>query len=162
MNRKLKIERRDEGDSTQLIVRGIIDENSEFADVFSGLKKNITIDLEGIDLINSCGVREWMHAVQKLPESSKIQYVRCSPRIVEQINYVANFLGRGTVRSFFAPYFCPKCKKESNVLLTPDSLGKSNPPKAPQENCPVCKGPMEFDDVEEEYFSFLDEPKPSE
>ena len=159
MNRKLKIGRREEGNCTWLTLKGIIDENSDFKEAFSDLKENVVIDLEGIDLINSCGVREWVQAMQKLPLNSKILFVRCSPRIVEQINYVANFLGRGSVDSFYVPYFCSKCKKETNVLLTVKEMEKSRPIKAPPEKCLICKGSLEFDDIEEEYFSFLEESK---
>ncbi len=159
MNRKLKIERRDEGNRTFLALSGIIDENSDFKEAFLNLPENVVIDLEGIDLINSCGVREWMNAVQKWPSDSKIRIVKCSPRIVEQINYVTNFLGRGSIESFYAPYFCPKCKKESNLLLTVEDMRTSGSRLPPAEKCPVCKGPLEFDDIEEEYFSFLDESK---
>jgi DNA polymerase III, alpha subunit (gram-positive type) len=156
MNKKLKIERSDEGTWSRIALQGIIDESSDFKEAFSGLKPNVSIDLKGIDLINSCGVREWVHAVEKLPAQSKVQYINCAPRIVEQINYVANFLGRGTVQSFYVPYFCPKCKKEANILMEVKDVGKARPVKAPPQKCPQCKGPMEFDDIEEEYFSFLD------
>ena len=159
MSKKLTIQKRDEGNTTWLTLEGIIDENANFKDAFSGLQEKVVFDLGGIDLINSCGVREWMHALQQLPKDSQVQYVNCAPRIVEQINYVANFLGSGTVQSFYAPYFCAKCKKESNILLTGKELGSARPVKAPAEKCPTCKVAMEFDDIEEEYFSFLDEAK---
>lgn len=155
MAAKLTIERQDESDRSRLTLKGIIDEQADFKKAFSDLKPLIFIDLAGIDLINSCGVREWVQAVQRFPKNATVQYENCAPRIVEQINYVANFLGPGVVHSFFAPYFCPKCKKETTKLLTVKDLAKLNPLKAPTEKCPTCKGAMEFDDVEEEYFSFL-------
>lgn len=157
MGKKLKVERKDEGNHSYLSLIGVIDENSDFKTEFASLKKTVTLDLAGIDLINSCGVREWVHAVEQFPADIKVEYVNCSPRIVEQINYVANFLGRGKVRSFFAPYFCPKCKKESNVLVDAAEAAKVKPAKAPSQKCPNCKGPMEFDDIEDEYFSFLEQ-----
>ncbi len=70
--------------------------------------------------------------------------------------FVANFLGHGKVTSFYAPYFCPKCKKEANVLLSVEAMARASSAKAPTEKCPTCKGAMEFDDIEEEYFSFLE------
>ncbi len=155
MSKKLNIDRHDEGSHSLLTLKGIIDEEADFKDAFSDLKATVFINLEGIDLINSCGVREWVHAVQKLPKNAKVQYDKCAPRIVEQINYVSNFLGSGSVNSFYAPYFCPKCKKEATVLLAVRDLTKSRPVKAPAEKCPNCRGPMEFDDIEEEYFAFL-------
>jgi len=155
--KKLTIERKDEGNHTVLSLKGIIDEEADFSEAFSNLKPNAIVNLEGISLINSCGVREWIHTVKKIPEGVKVQYDRCAPRIIEQVNYVANFLGAGAVTSFFAPYFCPKCKSEANVLLAVKDLIKVKPVRAPAQKCPTCKGTMEFDDIEEEYFAFLDQ-----
>lgn len=153
--KKLKIERKDEGNHSFLSLKGIIDEDADFKEGFSDLKNNVIINLEGIQMINSCGVREWIKNISKLPSAFKVQFDKCAPRIVEQINYVSNFLGSGLVSSFYAPYYCPKCKHEVNVLLTSKDLPKSSPLEAPAQKCPSCKGNLEFDDVEEEYFSFL-------
>src|SRR5262245_33588879 len=97
---KLEIERRDEGEVSRLTLRGIIDENADFSSAFAKLAPTVILDLAGIDLINSCGVREWVHAVQNFPKDAKVIYEKCAPRIVEQVNYVANFLGGGKIASF--------------------------------------------------------------
>jgi hypothetical protein len=154
-HKKLKIERKDEADYSYLTLKGIIDEESDFKDSFSNLKKNVIVNLEGVEMINSCGVREWIKTISHLPPQSKIEYDKCAPRMVEQINYVSNFLGSGAVTSFYAPYFCAKCRREVNILLASKSLPKKPPFEAPPQKCPTCKGALEFDDVEEEYFSFL-------
>jgi len=153
--KKLKIERKDEGDLSFLSMKGIIDEDADFKEGFSNLKRKVIINLEGIQMINSCGVREWIKNISKVPENYQIQYDKCAPRIVEQINYVSNFLGAGMVTSFYAPYYCPKCKHEVNILMSSKDLPKNPPFEAPSQKCPSCKGALEFDDVEEEYFSFL-------
>lgn len=152
---KLTVDRRDEEKHTFLAFKGIIDEEANFKDAFTGLKPNVIINLEGIQMINSCGVREWIHGMEEIPASAKVELDKCATRIVEQFNYVVNFRGSGEVTSFFAPYFCPKCKAEETILLTVKDLGTKRPVKAPPQKCPTCKGPMEFDDIEEEYFSFL-------
>lgn len=156
MSSNLKIERNDESSITRMAMKGIIDEEAKFDGIFANLKPALQINLEAIDLINSCGVREWIHAIQAIPKSTTIVYEKVAPRMIEQANYVANFLGSGTVESFFAPYYCPKCKAEVNVLLSTEKMMKSLPAKAPGEKCPTCKTGMEFDDSEEEYFSFLE------
>ncbi|HCU25538.1 MAG TPA: hypothetical protein DF383_11035 [Deltaproteobacteria bacterium] len=152
MTPKLKIERRDEAGVSRLILQGVIDENADFSEAFSKLEATAILDLGGITLINSSGVRQWVRAVQNFPKNAKVIYEKCSPRIVEQVNYVADFLGGGSIVSFDAPYYCPKCKKETKVLLHTESLSS---PKAPEQKCPNCGAMMEFDDIEEEYFSFL-------
>lgn len=156
MSQKLNIERRDEPNASFLAVKGVIDEDADFRAAFAGLKPKVTIDLEGISFINSCGVREWVKAVQEFPKQADIQLLRCAPRIVEQANYVANFTGQGKIVSFFAPYFCPKCQKERTALLQTADFKSGAPSQAPTHKCETCGSKMDFDDLEEEYFSFLD------
>lgn len=156
MSQKLKIDRTEEPGTTRLVLKGVIDEDADFDAAFANVKPTVMVNLEGIEMINSCGVREWVHAIQAFPKTARVVYEKLAPRIVEQVNYVANFLGHGKVTSFYAPYFCPKCKKEANVLLSVEAMARASGGKAPTEKCPTCKGAMEFDDIEEEYFSFLE------
>ncbi|MCE9625325.1 MAG: hypothetical protein K8R69_07745 [Deltaproteobacteria bacterium] len=157
MSPKLKIDRQEEPNLTRFVLSGVIDEDADFKSAFNNLKSDaVVIDFGGIELINSCGVREWVQAVQKIPKTLNLIYENCAPRVIEQVNYVANFLGNGKIVSFFAPYYCAKCKKEANALLKVEALRRSLPAKAPTEKCPTCKGAMEFDDIETEYFSFLE------
>jgi len=154
MSHKLKIDRQDEPGLSRLTFKGIIDEDADFETAFESLKPSIVLNFEGIELINSCGVREWVQAVKAFPKGAKIIFEKCAPRIVEQANYVANFLGGGRITSFYAPYYCTKCKKEVNILLEANA---SLATKAPQQKCPACKSAMDFDDIEEEYFAFLED-----
>ena len=155
MSQKLNIERKDESNASVIAVKGVIDEDAEFKTAFADLKPKVSIDLEGVSFINSCGVREWVRAVQDFPKQAEVQFVKCAPRIVEQANYVANFTGRGKIVSFFAPYYCPKCQKERSTLLKSADFKSGPPSKAPSQKCPACGSAMDFDDIEEEYFSFL-------
>ncbi|HEX5033010.1 MAG TPA: hypothetical protein VFW62_00900 [bacterium] len=156
MSQKLNIERRDESNTSFLTVQGVIDEDADFKAAFSGLKPKVSIDLEGVSFINSCGVREWVRAVQEFLKQAELQLLRCAPRIVEQANYVANFTGPGKIVSFLAPYYCPKCQKERTALLQSADFKSGAPSQAPSQKCPTCGSKMDFDDLEEEYFSFLD------
>lgn len=150
---KLSIVRSEDDGKTHIEIRGSIDETADLKGLFTGITKQVTLDLEGIELINSAGVREWVRTIAKIPAGLKIIWEKCSPRIVEQLNYVSNFLGEGEVDSFYAPYFCPKCKTEKSVLLkTADVRTKGSPPKP---KCERCKSALSFDDVEEEYFAFI-------
>jgi anti-anti-sigma regulatory factor len=156
MSQKLSIEKQEDSNATYLTIKGVIDEDADFKGAFSGLKPKVTIDLEGISFINSCGVREWVRAIQELPKGAEVQLLKCAPRIVEQTNYVANFTGAGKIVSFFAPYYCPKCQKERTALLQAADFKSGAPDHAPAQKCPNCGTKMDFDDIEEEYFSFLD------
>ena len=145
---------------TFLRVSGVIDEDNKLA---SSLKRidgrTVVIDLAGVERINSCGVRDWVNWLNDLESRSKqVVLVRCSPCIVNQINLVNNFTGGGRVKSFFAPYYCPKCDIEQLRLLQVEQFAEMAQPQAPEHRAPDCNEvqcEMEFDDIEASYFAFL-------
>jgi anti-anti-sigma regulatory factor len=147
-------------DVTFLKVGGIIDEDNTLA---GSLKKidgrTVVIDLSGVERINSCGVRDWVNWLNDLDARGKsVVLVKCSPCIVNQINLVNNFVGRGMVKSFFAPYFCPTCDVEQQKLLQVEDFSGMDRPRAPEVRGDACQQAdcqMEFDDIEEAYFAFL-------
>ena len=147
-------------DVTFLKVSGVVDEDNTLA---KSLKKidgrTVVIDLSGVDRINSCGVRDWVNWLNDLDAKGKqVVLVKCSPCIVNQVNLVNNFVGRGKVKSFFAPYFCPRCDVEQLKLLQVEDFAGMDRPRAPDvrgDACQQTRCEMEFDDLEEAYFAFL-------
>ncbi|MSP62690.1 MAG: hypothetical protein EXR72_20645 [Myxococcales bacterium] len=137
-------------------VGGVIDEDNELgplADKLTGA--TAVIDLGDIERINSCGVRDWVNWLGKVEKGgAHVVMVECSPAIVAQINLVHNFTGGGVVKSFFAPYFCPRCDIEKVLLVEARDLPGPKF-KAPTCRCDECDGMMDFDDMEESYFAFL-------
>lgn len=147
---------------TYLKLLGVIDEDNDLTGLESKLPAGtLVINLSDVDRINSCGVRDWVNWLGRLEKNgARSVFVECSPPIVSQINLVHNFTGNGTVRSFYAPYFCPRCEKEKLLLLETRNLVAGGPPfTAPTCRCDECDGPMEFDDMEESYFAFLNNTK---
>ncbi|MFN3202030.1 MAG: hypothetical protein ACE366_26730 [Bradymonadia bacterium] len=150
-------------DATFLKLSGVIDEDNTLA---GSLKKitgrTVILDLAKVVRINSCGVRDWVNWLNDLESRGKqVVLVRCSPCIVNQINMVHNFTGGGMVKSFFAPYYCPKCDREDQRLLRIEEFAGQATPKAPAHRGAHCEGvqngtcAMEFDDIEASYFAFL-------
>ena len=78
---------------------------------------------------------------------------RCSAVIVHQFNMISDMRGSAKVRSVMVPYLCSSCGKEQQ---TPCDLESLNPKSIPTTiKCPSCRGDMEFDDILEVYFAFL-------
>jgi DNA-directed RNA polymerase subunit RPC12/RpoP len=90
-----------------------------------------------------------------LPEGVKLILENCPPSIIEQVNHIKNFLGDNKIKSFYAPYFCSNCKTEHNIFFEVKNLPSQKMKEAPEIKCPQCQEIMEFEEVEEEYFSFL-------
>lgn len=150
-----EIHRRDE--VTYLKLGGVIDEDNDLSALAPEVGPGpVVIDLADVERINSCGVRDWVNWLARLEkQGGQPVLVECSPSIVAQVNLVNNFTGSGVVRSFYAPYFCPKCDREKVLLI--DAAAASGQPRyrAPTCRCEECDGPMDFDDMEDSYFAFL-------
>lgn len=147
---------------TYLKLSGVIDEDNDLTGLESRIPGGtLVVNLSDVDRINSCGVRDWVNWLGRIEKNgARPVFVEGSPPIVSQINLVHNFTGNGTVRSFYAPYFCSRCEKEKLLLLEVRNLIANGPPfTAPTCRCDECDGVMEFDDMEESYFAFLSNAK---
>jgi anti-anti-sigma regulatory factor len=157
MNQKFHAEITQRDDVTYIKLAGVIDEDNELASLVDRVGSGTTvIDLAEIERINSCGVRDWVNWLGKLEKKrAETVLVECSPAIVAQINLVNNFVGGGAVKSFYAPYFCPSCDLEKVLLVELEEMAGHEKPKAPVCRCDECDGVMDFDDMEESYFAFI-------
>lgn len=139
---------------TAVELYGIVDERADFAELASQLSGAVVLELGAITRINSVGVREWIRFVSDLPEVTELTLSHCSPAIVNQLNMIANFHGRGRIRSFYAPYVCADCNHEADRLIDVEADRPGSTTLAP-ERCPRCDGEMSLDDLPERYLAFL-------
>lgn len=131
---------------------GQIDEDADLLKLdFSGAK-TIEFNLDGVSLINSCGIRDWVEFQKTIPESVEISYSHCPQIIIEQVNIIKGFFRAGTrVLSFYAPYYDEANDKEVKVLISPNEVVNQKAPIKKND-----KGEeLEFDEIEVQYFNFL-------
>lgn len=140
-----------------LEIQGVVDESADLSplDTFAAGGGTLVLDLGGIDRINSVGVREWIRAMKRIPDSVVVVWDHVSTAMVTQLNMIANFHGHGRIRSFYAPYYCAACDLEQRFLLTVAGDLAAGQARAPAHTCPECSGPLEFDDIEEDYLGGL-------
>jgi anti-anti-sigma regulatory factor len=132
---------------------GAIDEDTDFKELIGLEQKTISFDFAQVNMINSCGIRDWIKFLEKIPATVHIVYKNCPQIIIEQINMVHGFFRQGaSIESFYAPYYCEKCEIEKKVHLKADQVKNR---KAPKMICPTCESEMDFDAIEAQYFSFL-------
>lgn len=152
---KFRVEVADGDGGKTIRLFGVIDEHADMS-FMSGLRGSVRFSLKGVRRINSFGVRSWIDAIRKIPMECSFELVECPPPVVDQLNMVAGFVGRGRVTSFFAAMRCASCDKELDHLFTVAECRK-NGSKLPRLDCPSCKSPMEVDDIEEQYLMFVRE-----
>lgn len=155
---KLNVERFADGPITCLKFGGTIDESFEGKKLGGSLHcDTLVLDLGGVKKISSFGIREWVDFVGAAAKGAKaIVLIECAPKVVDQLNMVANFAGGGRVFSFYAPFRCDYCDSEHRVLLQVDrdhEIIKSM--KLAERPCPSCKEGMYFDDDGSTFFSFM-------
>lgn len=157
MGSHLIVEMKETESVAYLELSGSIDEDNELDELGKRINKPaVVVNAGNIDRINSCGVRDWVNWLNELGKrGTELYLVECSPAIMTQVNLVCNFVGAGSVLSFYAPYFCPDCKEEKMLLFETEEMGPSIPTQAPPCRCDQCDQAMEFDDIESSYFAFL-------
>jgi hypothetical protein len=140
-----------------IYLSGIIDENADLS-FFSDISTDgavTRLNLKNVRRINSYGVRSWIEAIRSVRSLAPLELHECPPSVVDQINMVAGFAGRGKVISFYAPMACDGCDHEEDRLFFVEDFKKAG--KLPDVPCPSCGRRMEVDDLEEQYLLFARE-----
>ncbi len=141
------------GSRTTVVFEGEILEQVDFHELEGKLVGDLEFDMRGIRRVNSTGAHRWVEFVRSLPSAARLAFVHCSPAIVLQVNLIHGFVGRGAIRSFYAPYSCERCDRNHLELLRSRDVRKSGW-LAPDIDCTACKVPMAFDDDPVRYFAF--------
>ncbi len=146
------------GGEVHLKISGAIDEDASFPfDLIPADGSSLVLNLAGVSLINSCGIRSWVKWIKGIPESTKLVLYDVPKIVVDQINMVDGFVPINTqIESFYVPYFCDACEEVTQVLYKAGKhyLGKDLKFKEPVA-CQKCKGETEIDVLETKYFKFL-------
>lgn len=154
---QFSVSKRTEGDSVVLSFQGNIDEDASFQDIQLGEGSKFILDLEKVNSINSCGIREWIKWIRGAPAGSQITYRKCPKVIVDQINMVSGFLpDNAKVQSFYVPYYSDGSGTEKMILFETGvhfGDGKLQPPDEVKDD--ASGELMEMDVIEAKYFKFL-------
>jgi anti-anti-sigma regulatory factor len=155
---KLTLEKFADGGIACLRFMGTIDESFEGKKLAASIKcETLLLDLGGVRKISSFGIREWVDFITTASkQAANVVLVECGPKIIDQLNMVANFAGAGRVYSFYAPYRCDFCDAEHRVLFTLDrDFEAIKAMKLGNRPCPTCKDAMYFDEDAASFFSYL-------
>jgi anti-anti-sigma regulatory factor len=157
-DQKIKIDKFADGPITCLKLAGTIDEQFEGKKLAATIKGGtLVLDLGEIQKISSFGIREWVDFVTTVGKSvDEIYLIECAPKVVDQLNMVANFAGKGRVFSFYTPYRCDYCDADRRVLLQVDKDHEAiKAMKPPERPCDGCGNPEYFDEDPTTFFSYL-------
>src|SRR5215510_14119149 len=119
---KLVIEKFADGGVACIKFIGTIDESFEGGKLgMTAAADTLVLDLGGVKKISSFGIREWVDFVTTAARHARsLILIECTPKVVDQLNMVANFTGGGRVFSFYAFFFNDSATTEHRVLLQVD------------------------------------------
>jgi anti-anti-sigma regulatory factor len=155
---KLTIEKFADGGISCLKFSGTIDESFEGKKVARSVQADtLVLDLGGVKKISSFGIREWVDfATTAVKQVKQMIMIECAPKVVDQLNMVANFAGGGRVFSFYAPFRCDYCDSEQRALLeVAKDFEAIKSLKLGDRPCPSCKESMYFDEDGSTFFSYV-------
>ena len=156
MSELLSHEKKEEGGKIIYHLKGVINEEADFAFMAEIPAGDIVINSAAVERINSCGVREWITALKTVDAGAKITYEECSAAFLDQINMISNFIGNGKVKSIYVPYICEACDFKKEVLVDLSKCLVDDELELPEVECKECSDPMELGDDPEQLFSFLE------
>ena len=144
-----------DGERTRVVLRGDFTEATRFDELMPSMVGRVTFDMAQVTYMNSLGVRAWCEFLRQA-RIQGYEFHACSVPFILQASMVRDVIGRGTVTSFFAPFHCIGCDhQEERLLQSAAILASSLEP--PVFKCPSCGGALEFDDLPERYFAFLED-----
>lgn len=141
---------------TRVRFQGRFDGNGDLVSSLAPLltDSRIVFDTSGIRRITSPGVAEWIQFLDALDKRGVAYEIeRCSLAFVQQLNMISIFRGKGSVRSFNAPYYCHSCDESLVKLIQVNDDAESEIGISPA--CPRCGQTTEFDDVQSSFLAFL-------
>ncbi len=144
-----------DGERTRVVLRGDFTEATRFDELLPAMVGRIVFDMAQVTYMNSLGVRAWCEFLRQA-RIQGYEFHACSVPFVLQASMVRDVIGRGTVTSFFAPFHCIGCDHQEERLLQSAAILASNL-QPPVFKCPNCGGALEFDDLPERYFAFLED-----
>ncbi len=143
---KLQVDKFAEGDVVCLRFSGVLDEDFDRHAMPTSNRPATVLHLGNVDRISSFGIREWVDYIEQLGKrTKKIVLVECSPKVMDQINMVANFAGSGVVYSFKAPFHCDYCEHDEDMLVRVDEEWEAIQRRKITRMCSECGQPASFD-----------------
>jgi hypothetical protein len=140
-------------DGNTVFVSGVFNERSDFDGLFMALSAGAVLDLSGVTLINSMGVRGWMRFAARIRDEQKPLVLRAaSVAFVGQATMIANFLAGLPLESFLARFACESCGAYSDVTVVNERASQAILQST--RRC-ECGEEQEFDDFVEPYSALL-------
>jgi hypothetical protein len=124
-------------------ISGTIDEHADFSPVLQQ-PGPLTLDLSGVKMVNSLGVRGWLKFLFDWGTRSELTYDKCSVAVVDQLVILESLTKPKDylikIRSFYAPIECTSCTFSSEILVSYADLARAGSIDDLLPKCAACGG----------------------
>jgi hypothetical protein len=115
--------------------------------------KNLILNLEKVESINSIGVKTWMNWLKELEKCESYTFSKVPRILIDQCNMIKDFIPSNKITSFEVPYFCDSCETQNRVFL--EVVNRRHPLVETSVPCKTCGKSCEMDVIPNSYFKFL-------
>lgn len=153
----LNVGKAKDGHILDVTLEGVIDELTDFNGLLGRDFLEIHVHARDVTRINSMGIKSWRNYFHALRcDAIRVKFYELPPELVSQMNFVSYFVELPEIESLCVPFFCSSCNKTTLKAFSVPEVRKirGNLPEYP---CEGCGQPARFDEIPEEYFSFLEE-----
>lgn len=122
----------------RLTLAGVLDESITLSNWTGRAVAPVKIDLAEVRVVDSVGIREWVDFLRALPRPVVLE--RCSEAMVYQFGMIEETLQDARVVSFYAPYECERCGRETRIEIeVSPKVQRGDLPTSP---CTACGAQM--------------------
>ncbi len=142
----MKVRVSQDSQATVVVLAGDIDERvtEGLAQVSSNVKtSDVTFDCDGVQNINSLGIRQWMFFMASFGAQRKMTFRNCPPSLIDYATMLPKTFGAGKVESLYLTYYCELCQASSKALIDFAKL-KDNREVA-NSRCSKCANELQTD-----------------
>lgn len=145
-----------DGPVLNVTLEGVIDELTDLNGLIGRDFQEIRVHAREVTRINSMGIKNWRNFFHALRcEAVRVRFLELPPELVSQMNFVSYFVELSEIESMCVPFFCSACNKTTLKAYSLDEVRRISG-DLPAQPCESCGQPANFDEIPEEYFSFLE------
>lgn len=143
---------KEDQDTVTLSLAGDINAQFAWPAVPNAAGKKIMINLNGVQYINSVGVKNWIRTYPFL--GKKVELYEVNVHMMDSFNMTPAMQFDCKIKSFYLPVYCQKCE-EKFELISADDVNFSDDPKIQLKPC-SCGLMPEIDTDVDMYLTCID------
>ena len=144
-------------EETKVTISGTMGEDCQhiLASIEKEAKEVCLFNLRDLNGLNSLGVKNWVRFFQDFSQNRSISFEECPSYFISQVNMIPKIIGKASVKSFFAEYYCQNCECDEDILMNGEVSYSEALKNISSSKCPNCENIMDTVEEGEDFLSFM-------